>query len=212
MLDSTIFLTGFTKSLIAITLFELGDKTFFIGALLATKHPRRWVFTGAMVALAAMTILSVMFGQVAALLPERWVKLAEIVLFAAFGFKLLYEAWRLAPQAQNRDELEEAEAAVALAEARLKRTGPLAIMVEACTLVFVAEWGDRTQFTTIALAADYPGLSVILGGTLGHGVCAALAVVCGRWLCGRISERMLTALGGLLFLVFAAIAGYSLPT
>ncbi|NJR68971.1 MAG: TMEM165/GDT1 family protein [Synechococcales cyanobacterium CRU_2_2] len=212
MLDSTIFLTGFTKSLIAITLFELGDKTFFIGALLATKHPRRWVFAGVIVALAAMTILSVMFGQVAALLPERWVKLAEIILFAAFGFKLLYEAWRLAPQAQNRDELEEAEAAVALAEARLKRTGPLAIMVEAYTLVFVAEWGDRTQFTTIALAADYPGLSVILGGTLGHGVCAALAVVCGRWLCGRISERMLTALGGLLFLVFAAIAGYSLPT
>jgi Ca2+/H+ antiporter, TMEM165/GDT1 family len=206
MVSSAFFLTGFTKSLTAITLFELGDKTFLIGALLATKHPRRWVFAGAMVALAAMTVLSVVFGQAATLLPKRWVKIAEIVLFAAFGLKLLYEAWRMAPQT-GCDELEEAEAAVAEAEARLKRTGPLAIVIEACSLVFVAEWGDRTQFTTIALAADYPALSVIVGGTLGHAICAALAVICGRWVCGRISERMLTALGGVLFLLFAAIAG-----
>lgn len=208
MISSAFFLTGFTKSLTAITLFELGDKTFLIGALLATKHPRRWVFAGAMVALAAMTVLSVVFGQAATLLPKRWVQIAEIVLFAAFGLKLLYEAWRMAPQ-MDCDELEAAETAIAQAEARLKRTGPLAIALEACSLVFVAEWGDRTQFTTIALAADYPALSVMLGGTLGHAICAALAVICGRWVCGRLSERLLMALGGVLFLLFAAIAGHN---
>ncbi len=210
MFNSTVFLTGFTKSLVAMTLFELGDKTFLIGALLATKHPRRWVFAGAMIALAAMTVLSVSFGQAATLLPQYWVKVAEIVLFAAFGLKLLYDAWRMAPQRSSDDEMEEAAAAVSAAEAKLKRTGPLAIMLEACSLVFVAEWGDRTQFTTIALAADHPALSVIFGGTLGHGICAAIAVVCGRWVCGHLSEQTLTALGGALFLVFAAVAGQSL--
>ncbi len=212
MLNQAVFLTGFTKSLIAITLFELGDKTFLIGAILASKHPRRWVFAGAMVALAAMTLISVVFGQAVTLLPARWVKMAEIVLFAAFGLKLLYDAWQMPVQAPSCGELDEAEAAVAEAEAKLKRSGPLAIMIEACSLVFVAEWGDRTQFTTIALAADYSAMSVIFGGILGHAICAALAVVCGRWVCGRLSERTLTILGGILFLVFAAIAGYSFQT
>jgi Ca2+/H+ antiporter, TMEM165/GDT1 family len=209
MLNQAIFLTGFTKSLIAITLFELGDKTFLIGAILASKHPRRWVFVGAMIALAAMTLISVMFGQAVTLLPQRWVKIAEITLFAAFGLKLLYDAWQMPVHAPSCGELDEAEAAVAAAEAKLKWSGPLAIVIEACSLVFVAEWGDRTQFTTIALAADYTPLSVILGGTLGHAICAALAVVSGRWVCSWISERTLTILGGILFLVFSAIAGYA---
>jgi hypothetical protein len=39
-------LTGFTAGLLLITLSELGDKTFFIGAILAMRHPRRWVFLG----------------------------------------------------------------------------------------------------------------------------------------------------------------------
>jgi Ca2+/H+ antiporter, TMEM165/GDT1 family len=209
MINQAVFMTGFTKSLVAITLFELGDKTFLIGAILASKHPRRWVFAGAMVALTAMTLISVLFGQAVTLLPGRWVKIAEISLFAAFGLKLLYDAWKMSPHAPNCGELDEAKAAVAEAEAKLKWSGPLAIIVEACSLVFVAEWGDRTQFTTIALAADYSASSVIVGGVLGHAVCAALAVVCGRWVCSRLSERTLTFLGGLLFLVFAAIAGYA---
>lgn len=210
MVIQAAFFTGVTKSLISVTLFELGDKTFLIGALLATKHPRRWVFVGAMAALIVMTILSVLFGQAALLLPERWVKIAEITLFAAFGLKLLYDAWRMSPQVGCSDELEAAEKAIAAAEAQRSYLTPWAVMLEACSLVFVAEWGDRTQFTTIALAADYPGLSVVLGGSLGHGICAALAVMGGRWICSRISERLLTALGGILFLSFAAIAGQSL--
>jgi putative Ca2+/H+ antiporter (TMEM165/GDT1 family) len=141
MLTQAAFFTGVTKSLISVTLFELGDKTFLIGALLATKHPRRWVFIGAMAALIVMTILSVLFGQAALLLPERWVKIAEITLFAAFGLKLLYDAWRMSPQVGCSDELEAAEKAVAAAEAQRSHLTPWAVMLEACSLVFVAEWG-----------------------------------------------------------------------
>ncbi|MEM6427379.1 MAG: TMEM165/GDT1 family protein, partial [Cyanobacteria bacterium P01_D01_bin.128] len=49
-------LTGFTAGLLLITLSELGDKTFFIGALLAMRHSRRWVFIGVTAALFAMTV------------------------------------------------------------------------------------------------------------------------------------------------------------
>jgi len=63
-------LTAFTAGLLLITISELGDKTFFIAVILSMHHSRRLVFTGVVAALAAMTVLSVAFGQVASLLPK----------------------------------------------------------------------------------------------------------------------------------------------
>lgn len=81
-------LTGFTAGPLLITLLELGDKTFFIGALLAMRHPRRWVFVGVTTALFTIRLLSVLIGQVATLLPLQVVKWTAALLFIGFGDKL----------------------------------------------------------------------------------------------------------------------------
>jgi len=52
------FIHAFLASLSVIIVSELGDKTFFIAAILAMKNPRVTVFAGAMVALGFMTVLS----------------------------------------------------------------------------------------------------------------------------------------------------------
>jgi len=52
------FIHAFLASLSVIIVSELGDKTFFIAAILAMRNPRVTVFTGAMVALGLMTVLS----------------------------------------------------------------------------------------------------------------------------------------------------------
>jgi len=52
------FIHAFLASLSVIVVSELGDKTFFIAAILAMKNPRVTVFSGAMLALALMTVLS----------------------------------------------------------------------------------------------------------------------------------------------------------
>lgn len=198
-------LAGFTAGLLLITVSELGDKTFFIAALLAMRHPRRLVFIGVSAALAAMTIISVLFGQVATLLPQQSVRWAEVILFLGFGLKLLFDA-RQASDQPNTDEVNEAMEVVKQAETKLpKRYPALGIILEAFGLTFVAEWGDRTQFATIALAAANPPVGVTLGAILGHLICAAIAVACGRMICGRISERVIALMGGSLFLLFAAI-------
>ena len=205
-------LTAFTASLLLITVSELGDKTFFIAAILAMRHRRRWVFTGAVAALALMTVLSVLLGQAAALLPPQMVTWAEIGLFAIFGIKLLYQASQMSPATAGTEEKEAAET-IAKAE-RVGQPCPntsLAVMAEAFGLTFVAEWGDRTQIATIALAAAHPPTGIVLGAVLGHAMCAAIATNCGRWLCSRLSERTLTALGGGLFLLFALLAAISSP-
>ncbi|WP_392477456.1 TMEM165/GDT1 family protein [Nostoc sp. C110] len=200
-------LTAFTAGLLLITVSELGDKTFFIAVILAMHHPRRLVFIGVTAALAAMTILSVLFGQAVSLLPKAYIHYAEIVLFLAFGIKLLYDASKMSSAACDTEVVQEAEAAVKQADLELpKKKTSLAIVIEAFILTFMAEWGDRTQIATIALAAGNNPIGVTVGAILGHAICAAIAVIGGKMIAGRISERQLTFVGGCLFLVFGVVA------
>ena len=214
-------LTAFTAGLLLITVSELGDKTFFIAMCLAMRHRRRYVFAGTVLALAAMTILSVSLGQVISLLPKDVTHYAAIVLFVAFGIKLLYDADQMSPECRHHtlaaeddyvecasDAEREAIAAVSQAEVKLKKKTPFAICSEAFVLVFMGEWGDRTQFATIALAAANNPVGVTLGAIAGHTICAAIAVIGGKLIAERISEQSVTRLGGLLFLLFAVIAWF----
>ncbi|MFQ4135744.1 TMEM165/GDT1 family protein [Nodosilinea sp. PGN35] len=199
-------LTGFTAGLLLITLSELGDKTFFIGMILATRHPRRWVFLGVTAALFVMTVLSVAIGQMVTVLPQYYVQALTVALFLGFGLKLLYSASRMTGGGSLAEEQAEALEAVEECEAGVSKWSVRTVLIESFSLTFVAEWGDRTQFATIALAAANHPVGVVLGATLGHAVCAAIAVACGKLIAGRISERWLTVVGGLLFIVFGLIA------
>jgi len=86
---------AFTAGLLLITISELGDKTFFIAVILAMRHSRRLVFLGVLAALAAMTLLSVILGQIVSLLPKHYIHFGEISLFIGFGLKLIYDASRM---------------------------------------------------------------------------------------------------------------------
>lgn len=72
------FLDAFTASISVILLTELGDKTFFIAAIMAMRHPRLIVFGGAIAALALMTVLSCVFGMAANFIPKVPVPVAYL--------------------------------------------------------------------------------------------------------------------------------------
>ena len=199
-------LTGFTTGLVFITLSELGDKSFFISTTLATRHPRRWVFVGVTAALFAMTVLSVLLGQVTAALPRRHVQSVVVALFLGFGLKLLYDASQMSARGSLVDEQVEALEAIEHREKGVTSWSVRIVLMEAFCLTFMAEWGDRTQLATITLAAASHPLGVVIGATLGHAICAAIAVVCGKLIAGKISERLLSILGGILFIVFGLVA------
>jgi putative Ca2+/H+ antiporter (TMEM165/GDT1 family) len=129
------------------------------------------------------------------------------VLFAGFGGKLLFDAQRMAANEAEVEE-QEAEKAVAEVESRSRFTTAWAVIWEAFALVFIAELGDRTQFTTIFLAtAPAFGFAGLLAGTLaGHALVTWLAVWAGKWIGGRISEKLLYRLSGGLFLAFALVS------
>lgn len=79
-------------------------------------------------------------------------------------------------------------------------------------MTFVAEWGDRSQITTIVLAASENLYGVIIGGVLGHAICTGIAVIGGRLIATKISVRTVTIIGGIVFLIFAITSSIWDPT
>jgi putative Ca2+/H+ antiporter (TMEM165/GDT1 family) len=76
---------------LAILVCEIGDKTFFLGMIMAMKYNKIVVFVGAFGALALMTILSAIGGKVVfSLIPKIYTDIIVTVLFFYFGLKLIY--------------------------------------------------------------------------------------------------------------------------
>jgi putative Ca2+/H+ antiporter (TMEM165/GDT1 family) len=143
------------------------------------------------------------------LLPQAVVPWLAAVLFLGFGLKLLLDAQGMAAGGTG-EEAEEAEEAINAAETRKPLNTPWAVIWEAFALVFVAELGDRTQFTTIFMAtapAKVFSFGGLLAGTLlGHALVTWLAVGAGKWMGQWVNERLLYRLSGGLFLVFGLAA------
>jgi putative Ca2+/H+ antiporter (TMEM165/GDT1 family) len=76
------------------------------------------------------------------------------------------------------------------------------------SMTFLAEWGDRSQIATIALAAQKDALGVTAGGIIGHALCTGVAVLGGKLLATRVSERTISIIGGALFLAFGVHSVY----
>lgn len=112
------FGASFLKSWGMILVSEIGDKTFFIAAVMAMRNSRRQVFGGAAGALAAMTVLSALMGWAApTLISKQYTQYGAALLFFVFGFKMLYEVATATEKGDEPSEWEEAEKDVKQAEA-----------------------------------------------------------------------------------------------
>ncbi|KAG8662474.1 hypothetical protein MANES_01G108600v8 [Manihot esculenta] len=197
---------GFPKSIAMTILSELGDRTFCVAAILAMRYPRKSVLLGCLVSVIATTIISALLGWAApTLLSEKWTHHITTLLFFGFGLRSLWEGFT--EDDDDNEELEEVEKE--LEDENLKKqhkpfltrfVSP--VFLKAFSLTFFGEWGDKSQLATIGLAADEDVFGVIMGGVLGQAICTVAAVLGGKSLASRISERLVTILGGFLFLAF----------
>ncbi|CAL1388250.1 unnamed protein product [Linum trigynum] len=152
--------TGFASAFLLIFFSELGDKTFFIAALLAARNSAAIVFTGTFGALGVMTVISVVLGRtfhyVDEILPFRFGgtdlpidDIAAVCLLVYFGISTLIDASSSdSPKAED----EQKEAELAVSEFSGNGAGILSAantIVSTFALVFVAEWGDKSFFSTI---------------------------------------------------------------
>jgi putative Ca2+/H+ antiporter (TMEM165/GDT1 family) len=79
------------------------------------------------------------------------------------------------------------------------------IFTQAFIMTFLAEWGDRSQIATIALAASYNLLMVNVGALLGHFLCTGGAVQLGEWISKKVSEKQVHYAGGIVFILSGVV-------
>uniref|UniRef100_A0A0D9XA21 GDT1 family protein n=1 Tax=Leersia perrieri TaxID=77586 RepID=A0A0D9XA21_9ORYZ len=206
---------AFFASLSMILVSEIGDETFIIAALMAMRHPKSTVLSGALSALVVMTVLSTGLGRIVPnLISRKHTNSAATVLYAFFGLRLLYIAWRSDSKASQKKEIEvEEKLEAGQGKSTFRRIFSrfcTPIFLESFILTFLAEWGDRSQIATIALATHKNAVGVAVGATLGHTICTSFAVVGGSMLASKISQGTVATIGGLLFLGFS-ISSYYYP-
>jgi putative Ca2+/H+ antiporter (TMEM165/GDT1 family) len=173
-----------------IALAEFGDKSQFVCMSLAARH-RHWpVILGATLAFLMLNALAVLFGAgMANWVPERITAALVALLFGSFGIHALL---------MQEDE-ESAEV--------VERSGH-GIFLTTLLLIFVAEFGDKTQIAVAGLASSLAPLPVWLGATAALVMVSALGVWAGRTLLQRLSLRWLHRISGSLFLLFALLAAW----
>jgi putative Ca2+/H+ antiporter (TMEM165/GDT1 family) len=181
-------ITFSTFSLIMVA--EIGDKSQLVIIALAARH-RHWpVLFGSVVAFIVLNLLAVIFGAtIAQLIPEWFVAALVAILFGFFGLHVL-----LTHDGEESEEIS---------------TKPgHGIFLTTLLLLFMAEFGDKTQIAVAGLASTYQPVPVWIGATTALIAVSALGVWAGRTIFQRISKKWVSRFGGLLFLVFSLIAAW----
>lgn len=174
-------------SLAAVFLAEMGDKTQFLALVLGARFRAPLaVIAGIVLATAANHAVAVWLGAaLAELLAPRVLLLSQGASFLAFG------CWALRP-----DRPEAAQVRSSL--------GPFAATL---VLFFLAEFGDKTQFATIALGARFGAfLPVTVGTTVGLAAANAPVVLLGHRFVDRLPLAAMRAASALVFVGLGALA------
>ncbi len=163
---------------------EIGDKTQLLTLVLAARYRRPWLIVGGI--FAATLLNHALAGALGAWLAEligpdwmRWILGVSFIVMAA---------WVLIP-----DRLDESQAGTE------GRWG--GVFLTTFVLFFLAEIGDKTQIATVALAARFEELTlVVVGTTLGMLLANAPIAWFGEALARRLPMRLVRAVAAALFL------------
>ena len=173
-------------STLIVALAEMGDKTQLLSFVLAAKLKRKGpIMLGILVATLANHFLAGSVGAwLASLVSPETLRWIVAVSFFVFGL------WALKP-----DELEE--------DKKLPDAG---IFMTTLIVFFLVEMGDKTQLATIALAARYDALAlVVIGTTLGMMIANAPAVWMGEALAHRVNMTALRWVAAGLFVLLGIL-------
>lgn len=182
------WLSSAGATFLLIALAEIGDKSQLVCMTLAARHRGLPVVLGAVAAFAILNLLAVLFGAaVAAWLPEWVVTLAVAILFAWFGISAL--------RFEEEDDNEE------IAE----KPGH-GIFATTFLMIFLAEFGDKTQIAVAGLGSTADATATWVGATLALTTTSILGVFAGRRLLNRLPLHWIHRVSGVFFLLLAVLA------
>lgn len=181
-------MSAYLASTAFVVLAEMGDKTQLLGMAFASRFKATTVLAGVFVA----TVLNHLFAVLVGDFITEFIPLSYIQIIAALAF-VFFGLWTL-----RGDTLD--------GEDKKDRFSPFWTVAIA---FFWAEMGDKTQLATIALAAKYDDIWMVLLGTItGMMISNALGIFVGVVMGKRIPERTVKTISAGVFILFGYIGLY----
>jgi len=227
---------AFVKAFTVVAFAEIFDKTWFVTLILALQSGKRYAFYSSFAALAVHTVLAAALGfEIARLFKASTIDFMTAALFALFTILYAKDFYDADPEADmlktgreeagdgfNADECLVDKNKNDSSYASLPNTGatnaksggaakssssPWSRMFGGFMVVFIAEWGDRTQFAMVGLHSSLPVVPVFLGSLLAFALLCLSAVCVAEIVANRsIRERHVFALVSLSFSVFTLVS------
>jgi putative Ca2+/H+ antiporter (TMEM165/GDT1 family) len=170
---------------------ELGDKTQLLALGYGARHGLRTVVIGLTLGYAAAgAIAALVGGLLGATLPERPLGLAAGALFLVFAVL----AWRDLDDGDDDEGDDDHQAAPTV------RTRN--VVASIALTIAIAEFGDKTQLATAALAAQANPVATWLGATGGEVAAGTLGAVAGSRIGQRVEPRQIQIASAVLFAGF----------
>ncbi|WP_295765371.1 TMEM165/GDT1 family protein [Undibacterium sp.] len=178
---------AFFVSTLAVAVGEIGDKTQLLALLLAARYKKPIpIILGILVATLANHALAGLLGH--------WVvqHISSEVLRWALGLSFLgIAAWTLKPDEMGDEGLNE---------------GRYGVFLLTCVTFFLAEIGDKTQLATVALAAKYSNLWLVIAGTtLGMMIADVPAVFLGKIAAPNFPFKLVRWIAATLFAILGVL-------
>ena len=174
---------AFLTSTVLVALAEIGDKTQLLSFVLAARLRKPGpIIAGIFVATILNHALAGSVGVwLAQMIPPQWLPWITGAVFIAFGL------WALHPDSLDDDP-------------KVHRAGAF---VTTSIAFFIAEMGDKTQFATVALGAQFQGalVAVVTGTTLGMMLANIPAVLIGEKLAQRLPLNTIRWVAAAVFIL-----------
>lgn len=170
-----------------IFLAEMADKTQLMVMALANKYKYKTVMVGMCLGIFTISALSVMAGElIANFVPMTLVKVCAALMFLVFGL------FNLAPGKEEEGNQ------------NLHFRFP---MISIAFTFLVAELGDKTQLTTVALAANHVSEhpSIFLGASLGLILANVLGILAGKLIFSHLREDTVKVVSSFIFFLFGSL-------
>lgn len=180
---------AFLTALFMVVVAEMGDKTQLLSMAFATRFNAFSVLAGVFIATVLNHALAVIVGTYLA----QMIPISAVQVIAALSF-LFFGLWTL-----RGDKLE--------GEDKINtKYGPVFTVASA---FFIAEMGDKTQLTTVALAARYHSpVYVLIGTTLGMLIADGLGILVGDYISKKLSQGFIKIASASIFILFGFITLY----
>jgi Ca2+/H+ antiporter, TMEM165/GDT1 family len=178
---------SFLVSLSTVAIAEVGDRTQLLSLMLAAHYRRPWPI------LAGVLCATLANHAVAGVIGVRLGRfLTPSLLDTVVGISMIVMAlWTLKPDKLGEDAT---------------RTGRSNAFVATLVAFFIAEIGDKTQIATVALAAAYSNLTLVVAGTTAGMLLANAPVVfLGKAFADRLPLRAINYAASGVFLVLGVV-------